>query len=60
MMKQSILIEFDRKSMETQTPWWEFSNGRKATVGQILASKDRNKSKRAGMWESQSGIWVES
>ena len=45
--------EFDGKSMETET-WSEFSNGGKAIVEQILASEERNKSKRAGLWES---VW---
>ena len=44
--------------METETTWSEFPNGGKAIVEQILASEERNKSKRAGLWESQSGIWV--
>ena len=45
--------------METETTTWsEFANGVKAMVEQILASKQRNKSKRTGLWESQSGIWV--
>ena len=51
--------EFDGKSVETETTtWWEFPNGGKAIVEQILASEERNKSKRAGLWESQSGIHV--
>ena len=45
--------------METETVTWsEFANGGKAIVEQILASEVRNKSKRAGPWESQSGIRV--
>ena len=56
------------KSIETETTTWsEFPNGGKAIVEQILASEERNKSKRAGLWESQSGIragkltiWVRS
>ena len=48
---------FDGNSMETET-WPEFPNGGKAIVEQILASEERNKSKRAGLWESQSGIQV--
>ena len=52
--------EFDGKSMETETiTWSEFPNGGKAIVEQILASEERNKSKRAGLWESQSEIRVE-
>ena len=51
--------EFDGKSMETETTTWsEFPNGGKAIVEQILASEERNKSKRAGLWESQSGIQI--
>ena len=51
--------EFDWKSMETETTTWsEFLIGGKAIVEQILASKERNKSKRAGLWESQTGIRV--
>ena len=50
--------EYDGKSMETETTWSEFHNGGKAIVEQILASEERNKSKRAGLWESQSGIRV--
>ena len=45
--------------METEKiTWSEFPNGRKEIVEQILASEDRNKSKRAGLWESKSRIWV--
>ena len=46
--------------METETTTWsEFSNGgKKASVEQTLASEEINKSKRAGLWESQSGIQV--
>ena len=51
--------EYDGKSMETETTKWsEFPNGGKAIVEQILVSEERNKSKRAGLWESQSGIRV--
>ena len=49
--------------------WWKFngnwdnnmiriSQWRKAIAEQILASEEINKSKRAGLWESQSGIRV--
>ena len=38
--------------------WLEFSIGQKAIVGQILAFEERIKSKRAGLWESQSRIQV--
>ena len=52
-------FEFDRKSMETvAAAWSEFSSGGKAIVDQILASWEINKSKRAGLWESKSGIQV--
>ena len=51
-------FEFTGKSMETETTWSEFHNGRKAVVEQILASEEINKSKRAGLWESKSGIRV--
>ena len=43
--------------METETIS-EFSNGGKAIVKQVLESDDRNKFRRAGLWESQSGLWV--
>ena len=48
-MKQASCSEFDEKSMETETTTSEFPNGGKAIVEQILASKGRNKSKRAGL-----------
>ena len=52
--------EFDGESMETEkTTWSEFPNGGKAIVEQILVSEERSKSKRAGLWEAQSGIGVE-
>ena len=48
------------KSMETETTTWsKFPNGGKAIVEQILVSEEINKSVRAGLWESQSGIPVE-
>ena len=48
--------EFDFRSMESETTTWsEFRNGRKAIVEQIIASKERDKSKRAGLWELQYG-----
>ena len=47
------------KSMETETSTWsEFPNGMKVIVEQILASKEINKSKTAGLWQSKSGIQV--
>ena len=51
--------EFDGKSMETETKTWsEFHNGGKAIEEQILASEERKKFKRTGLWESQSGSQV--
>ena len=56
-MKRGILFWVYWKSMETETTTWsEFFNGGKTIVEQILASEDRNKSKRAWLWESHSGI----
>ena len=52
-------IFYDGNSMETETTWSELPNGGKAIVEQILASEGRNKSKRAGLWQSQSGIQIE-
>ena len=58
-MKRVSHHEFEGNSMETQTTTWsEFRNGRKAIVEKMLASEERKKSKRAGLWESQSAIWV--
>ena len=51
-------FEFIEKSMETETTWSEFRNGGKPIVEQILVSEEINKSKRAELWESQSGIRV--
>ena len=49
----------DSLSMETETTVWsEFPNGGKAIVEQILALEETNISRRAGLWESQSGIQV--
>ena len=45
--------------METGT-WSEFTNGRKPIVEEILSSEERKKSKKAGLLESQSEIWVGS
>ena len=51
--------EFDGKSKETErTRWSEFANGGKPIVEHMLTSEEINKSKRAGLWESQSGIQV--
>ena len=49
-IKRDILFSV-YKSMETDTTTWsEFPYGRKAVEEQILASEERNKSKRAGLW----------
>ena len=51
--------KYDGKSMETETTTWsKFLNQRKVIVEQILVSEERNKFKRAGLWESQSRIQV--
>ena len=58
-MKRASYCVFDGKLMETDTATWsEFPNGAKAIVEQILVSEERKKSKRAGLWEPQSGIRV--
>ena len=58
-MKWGIHYDFDGKSMETErTAWSEFPNERKPIVEQILASEERKKSKKSGIWESESGIRV--
>ena len=44
--------------METETTRSEFPNEGKAIVDQLLASEETNKSKRAVVRESQSGISV--
>ena len=44
--------------METETTTSEFLSGGKAIVEEILMSEEINKTKRAGLWESQSGIQV--
>ena len=54
-------FEFIEKSVETEeTRWSEFPNGdgEKAIVEQMLASEEKRKSRKAGLWESQSGIRV--
>ena len=61
-MKQGIPMwcEYDEKSMESETRTIsESPNGGKAIVEQILAPQERNKSKWAGLWESQFKIRVE-
>ena len=62
VMKQGIPMwcEYDEKSMESETRTIsESPNGGKAIVEQILAPQERNKSKRAGLWESQFKLRVE-
>ena len=50
--------EFHGKSMEIeQTIRSEFPDGGKA-VAELQASEEINKSKRAGLWELQSGVQV--
>ena len=57
--KGASLCEYDGKLVETETATWsEFPNGGKAIVEQILASEERSKPKRAGLWEPQSGMRV--
>ena len=50
------LCEYDGKSMEKT--WSKFPNRGKAIAEQILTPEEINTSKRADLWESQSGIWV--
>ena len=58
-LNKEFCCECDRKSMETETATLsEFPNGGKAIVEQILVSEERNKSRRAGLSESQSRIQV--
>ena len=58
-MKWGIRFEFGKKSLETETTTWsEFPNGWKAIVKQVIAPEKRKKSKRPGLWESQSAIQV--
>ena len=50
MNKRAPHCEFDGKSLETETRTRsEFPNRGKAIAEQILASEERNKSKRAGL-----------
>ena len=54
-------FELDGKSMETETATWSEFDCRtplNAIVEQIVASEERKKSKRAGLWQSQSEIRV--
>ena len=55
---EAFHCEFHGKSMETErTIWSEFPDGGKAVV-ELQASEEINKSKRAGLWELQSGVQV--
>ena len=54
---EASCCEYDGWSMEIETTTWsEFPNGGKATVEQILALEKINKSKKVGLWKSQSRI----
>ena len=58
-MKQGIPLWIWWKVNKTETATWsEFSNGGKVIVKQILASEERNTSKRIALWELESGIRV--
>ena len=66
MITKTVLIS-TRIVISNAMTWIEYSNGGKAIEEQILASEEKNKSKRAGLWESQSEfrvgkltIWVRS
>ena len=51
---------FGGKSIEIETATCsELPNRGKDIAKQILAPKERNKSKRAGHWKSESGIHIE-
>ena len=59
LRNRAFRCEFDRKSIKTKTKTWsELPSGARTIVKQILASEEWNKSKKAGLWESQSEIWV--
>ena len=58
---RASVCEHDGKEVENETSTWsEFPNGRKTIVEQILASEEKNKSKKTWLWESQSGMRVET
>ena len=48
-LNKAFCLEFDQKSMETETTSSEFSDGGKAIVEQIVASEEWIKSKREGL-----------
>ena len=56
--KSGHLILSLLESQTEITTWSEFRNGGKAIVEKIIALEERNKNKKAGLWESQSGIRV--
>ena len=57
--KAAYTFEFEGNSMEIETvSWSKITNGGKAFPEQILKSEDKNKSKKAGLTEPQSWIWV--
>ena len=67
LISTRIVINYAMISDISFWVWWKVNgnwhsnmikNGGKAIVEQILTSKGNNKSKRAGIWESQPGIQV--
>ena len=50
---QSCFEFFGKKIVTGTITWSEFPNGEQAIVEQILASEEINKSRIAGLWESQ-------
>ena len=57
--KEACPFGFEGKSTETEaTIWSELSNEARSAFQQILGSEDRNRSKKKGLWESNSEIWV--
>ena len=57
-MKQGIMFWVYWKVNGKTTTWSEFPNRERAILEQILASEERHKLKRAGLWESHSQIQV--
>ena len=57
-MKRGISLWILWKVNENWDNMIRISNGGKAILEQILASEERKKSKRAALWQSQSGIPV--
>ena len=53
---RAFRFQLDRKSVNIESHWKPLENHWKAIAEEILASQERKKSKRAGLWESQSGI----